>query len=71
MKLQGKGHIFVYGHMGIQGIALEYHRDIPILGRHIVHSSVADVQVAFTDLLQTRDHAEGRGLPQPDGPTAR
>ena len=62
LQLQGEGHVPVYRHMGIQGVALEHHGDVPILGLHVVHQLVADPQFAGGDVLQTGDHTQGGGL---------
>ena len=62
LQLQGEGHVFVHGHVGVQGVVLEHHGDIPILGLHIVHQLVADPQLAGGDVLQTGDHTQGGGL---------
>ena len=48
--------------MGIQGIVLEHHGDVAVLGFHVVHQLVADPQLAGGDVLQTRDHPQGGGL---------
>ena len=54
--------------MGVQGVVLEDHGDVPILGLYIVHELVADVQLTIADLLQTGDHAQGGGLAAAGGP---
>ena len=46
-KLQGEGHIFIYSHMGVQGIALEDHCDITVFGLYVVHQFAVNVQLAF------------------------
>ena len=48
--------------MRIQSIVLEDHRDIAILRSDVVHQLVADVQLAFGDLLEAGDHTQRRGL---------
>ena len=48
--------------MGVQGVVLEHHGDIPILGLHVVHQLVADPQLAGGNVLQTGDHPQGGGL---------
>ena len=48
--------------MRIQSVVLENHRDIAILGGHIIDQLVADVQFAVGNLFQTGDHAQGGGL---------
>ena len=61
-QLQGEGHVFIHGHVGVQGVVLEHHGDITILGLHVVHQSVADPQLAGGNVLQTGDHPQGGGL---------
>ena len=48
--------------MGVQGVVLEDHGDITVLGRHVVDQTVTDVQFTFGDFLQTCDHTQGGGL---------
>ena len=61
-ELQGEGHVLVDGHVGIQGVALEHHGDIPVFGFHVVHELPVDVQLAAADFLQAGHHAQGGGL---------
>ena len=48
--------------MGVQGVVLEDHGDVPVLGRHIVHQSVTYVEFAGRWTFQPGDHAQGGGL---------
>ena len=59
---QAEGDVLVNGHMGIQGVVLEDHGDVPVLGSHVVDHPVADVQLAAGDVLQARDHPQSGGL---------
>ena len=61
-QLQAEGHVVIDGHVRIERVVLENHRDIAILRRHVVHQTIADVQFAFRNLFKTRDHTERRGL---------
>ena len=61
-QLQGEGHVLIDRHMGIQGVALEDHGDVAVLGLHVVHQLAVDVQLALADLLQAGDHPQGGGL---------
>ena len=61
-ELQREGHVVIDGHVGIQGVVLEHHGDVPILGGHVVDQPVADVQLAAGDLLQTGNHPQCGGL---------
>ena len=61
-QLQTKGHVVVDGHVGIQSVVLENHRDVAILGCNIVDQLVADVELAVGNLFQAGDHAQRGGL---------
>ena len=61
-QLQGKSHVLVNRHMGIEGIALEHHGDVPVFRLHIVHQLPVDVQLAAGDLLQAGNHPQRGGL---------
>ncbi len=60
--LQPEGHVLVHGHVRVQGVVLEHHGDVPVLGRHVVHQLAVDVELPGGDLLQAGDHAQGGGL---------
>ena len=59
---QAECHVFVHGHVRIQGVALEHHCDVAVLRLHVVDQRVADEHVARGDRLQARDHAQRGGL---------
>ena len=61
-ELQTERHVVVYGHVGIQSVVLENHRDISVLGSYVVAQLVADVELALGDIFKTCDHAQGGGL---------
>ena len=61
-QLQGEGHVLIYGHVGVQGVALEDHGDVPVLRLHVVHPLAADDQIALGDILQAGDHPQRGGL---------
>jgi len=61
-QLQGEGHVLIHGHMGVQGVVLEDHGYIPVLGGHVVHQLAVDIQLALAYLLQAGHHAQGGGL---------
>ena len=48
--------------MGVQGVGLEDHGDVAVLGGHVVHDLAVDEQLALADLLQAGHHAQGGGL---------
>ena len=57
-QLQTKCDVLINGHVRIQRIVLEYHRNIAILRRNIIDHAITDAQLAAGNLLQTRDHAQ-------------
>ena len=57
-KIQPKRDILIYIHMRIERIVLEYHRNIPILRRHLIHQAVSDIYLALRDCLKPRDHTQ-------------
>ena len=61
-QLEPEGHVIVNGHVGVQGVVLEYHGDIPILGGNVVDQLAVDIQLTAGDLLQTGDHPQGGGF---------
>ena len=61
-ELQGKCHVAVHCQMGIERIALEYHGDVPVLGGHVIDQLAVDVQFAVGNILESRNHAQGRGF---------
>ena len=62
VQLQTEGHILEYGHVRIQSVVLEYHRDLTVLRSNVVNELVFDEELAFADFLKTCDHTQGRGL---------
>ena len=42
-QLQAEGHVVVDGHVRIEGVVLEDHGDVPVLGRDVVDHAVADL----------------------------
>ena len=61
-KHQGKRHVVAHGHVRIQRIVLEHHGDVALFGSNSVDDSAADVDFAFADFLETRDHPQQRRL---------
>ncbi len=60
--LQTARHVVVHGHVRIEGVVLEDHRDVAVLGRQIVDDAITDHDLAAGDLLEPGHHAERRGL---------
>ena len=61
-QLQTEGHVLVNGHVRVQSVVLEDHRDVAVLRGNVVDQTVTDVHFAAGDLLQTGDHTQGGGL---------
>ncbi len=57
-ELQPEGHVVAHAHVRIQGVALEDHRDVAILRRHVVDDAIADPERPVGDLLEPGDHPE-------------
>ncbi len=61
--LQAVAEVLADGHVRIERVGLEDHRDVACARRQIGHVTVADRDRALGDLLQTCDHPQQRGLP--------
>ena len=62
-ELQREAHVVGDGHVRIERVVLENHRDVPLLRRHVVDDALADQDVALRNLLEPGDHAEQRRFP--------
>ena len=56
-ELQRESHVLAHGHVRVQRVALEDHRDAPVLGGPIVDELAADPELSVGDVFQTRDHS--------------
>ena len=45
-ELQAERHVVEHGHMRIQSVVLEHHRDVSVLRGNVVHALVVDEQLA-------------------------
>ena len=61
-QLESERHVFIHGHVRIERVVLEDHRDVAVFRGDVVDESVADVEFTFGDLFQTGDHAQSCGL---------
>ena len=52
----------MHGHVRIQSVVLEHHRDLTILRRYVVDQLVADEQLTLRDLFKTCDHTQSGSL---------
>ena len=63
--LQRERHVVGDRHVRVERVVLEHHRDVAVLGRHVGDVAVADEDLAVVDLLEPREHPQGRGLAAP------
>ena len=59
-QLQAERHVVGNGHVRIQRIALEHHRDVAVLRLHIVDDLAVDGDRAAGNLLEPGQHAQQR-----------
>ena len=62
VELEAEGEVLLDGHVRIERVALEHHRDVALLRRQVVDDAVADPDLAVGDLLEARNHAQGGRL---------
>jgi hypothetical protein len=62
-QLEREAHVVAHGHVRVQRVVLEDHRDVAILRRAVVDDLAADLELAVGDVLEPGDHPEGGGLP--------
>ena len=60
--LQAESHVPSDAHVGIEGVGLEHHGQIPFLGRQVIDHLAADEDLAPVRFLQPGDQAQRRGL---------
>jgi len=60
--LEGERHVLPHGHVRVQRVGLEDHRDVAILRRELVHDLAVHAQLAVADVLQAGDHVQRRGF---------
>ncbi len=58
MELEAEGEVVLDGHVRVERVALEDHRDVALLRREVVDDLVADPELAVGDLLEPGDHAQ-------------
>ena len=61
-QLQGVGHVVVHGHVRVERIGLEHHRDAALGRRHVVDDAAVDLERSRRDRLEAGDAAKQRGL---------
>ena len=62
-ELEPERHVVVHGHVRVERVVLEHHRDVPLLRGDGVDDPVVDGDRAAADALETRDHPQSGGLP--------
>jgi hypothetical protein len=67
-KAEREAHVLAHGHVRIQRIVLEDHRDVAVLRGELVHHIAADLELAVRDVLEAGDHAQRRRLAAAGGP---
>ena len=56
--LQTKGNVVPHGHVGEDGIVLEYHADVALGGVDVVDALVVEVEVAAFNAVEACDHTQ-------------
>ena len=62
LHLQREAHVVGHGHVGVQGVVLEDHGNVAVLGRQIGDITIPDPDGPGVDLLQAGQHAQRGGL---------
>ena len=70
-QLQAVGHVVEYVVVRQQGVALEHHGGVPLVGCQLVDGLVAQIDLALVGAFKACDHAQGGGLAAAGGPQQR
>ena len=62
------GHVFIDRHVGVEGIVLEDHGNVPLRRFQVVDHPPADGDLALGDFFESGDHPEHRRLAATAGP---
>ncbi len=62
MHLKPEGHVLGDVHVGVERVGLEDHGDVAVGGAHAVHRAALDGNIAGSDILEPRNHAQQRRL---------
>ncbi|OEI67478.1 phenol hydroxylase [Curtobacterium sp. ER1/6] len=60
--LEREAHVLGDGHVRVQRVVLEHHRDVAVLRRDVGDVALADADGAGVDLFEAGEHAQGGGL---------
>ena len=47
LELEPEGHVVEHGHVRVQRVVLEHHRDVALFRRHVVDDAVTDADGAL------------------------
>ena len=61
-KRQRKGHVLIDGHVAVEGVVLEDHGHVPVLGGGLGDVLSVQEQVTGADVFEARHHAERGAL---------
>src|SRR5947209_11264280 len=64
-----ESYVLAHGHVRVQRVALEDHRDASVLGCPVVDDLAADSELAVGDVFRPATIRSAVDLPEPDGPT--
>ena len=70
-SFQAVGHILADRQMGEDGIVLEHHADIPLVGGNIVDPLFTEIEIAALNGIETGNHPQKRGLAAAGGAKER
>ena len=62
LDLEPVRHVVVHAQVRVERVVLEHHRDVALLRRDVVDHRVVDHQLSLADVLEPREHSQGRGL---------
>jgi hypothetical protein len=62
VQLEPEGHVLSHRHVRVQGVGLEHHGDVAVLGGELVDHPAADADLALGDVLQPGDHVQAGRL---------
>ncbi len=66
--LETEAHVLAHGHVRVQRVVLEHHRDVAVLGREVIDQLAVDPQLPVADLLEAGDHPQRGRLAAARGP---
>ena len=62
LELQPERHVVEHGHVRIERVVLEHHRDVALFGRDVVDDAIVDLDRALRHRLESGDHPQRRRL---------